>query len=337
MRPRRDGRPTLSLSQHLNLLTLLVALPLIAASFFIVGWFASSDRQARRVALVAATHSLAEIVDREIDKYVVISNALSHSKSLSEGNLAEFAPTAAQMLGSLPDASLKVYASDGKPVLNILRPLDETAPLEGHSALERRALTTGGPVLSNITVDPVTKTLSAILETPIIRDGKPLYFMTLAVSPQRFATLLESQKFPAGWIAAILDGDGNLVARAPQGEARLGAPASQAFRSALEHATESTFELHLDRRGSRRLRLHARQLRLGGRCRGQRTSARRIAIASALAARPIGGRLRRGKFHAVFFSQSEARLWRAPVAGGGQGHRPGRTRRRQSDRRSRIR
>src|SRR5579872_3131644 len=102
------ARPTLSLSQHLGMLTVVVALPLIVVSFLLVGRFADSERQARRAFLVAATHSLGDAVETELDKYFVMSSALARSGSLLRGDLPAFGRIASEMLGSLPDASLTI-------------------------------------------------------------------------------------------------------------------------------------------------------------------------------------------------------------------------------------
>jgi PAS domain S-box-containing protein len=239
---RSGARPTLSLRLHLGLLTLLVALPLIAVSFFMVGRFAESGRQARRAFLVAAAHSLAGVVERELDKYFVISNALSRSRLLPRDNLAEFGQMASEILLGLPDASVTISTPDGRPVLNTLRTLEEAPHLSGQSELQRRAFAAADPVLSDIGVDPSSGAPLATVETPIFRDGKLLYVMTLVVPARQFSEILRSQKYPAGWIAGIVDGAGNFVARAPESNVVAGAPASQSFRAAMAHAPESILD-----------------------------------------------------------------------------------------------
>jgi PAS domain S-box-containing protein len=240
IRPRRAGqdsaRPTLSLSQHLGLLTLLVALPLIVVPFYLVGRFADSERHARRAFLVAATHSLAGAVDREVDRYFVISNALSHSRSLLRGDLAEFAQAAAEALGSLPDASLDISTPDGAPLLGA------HVRLSGQSDLLRTAVATGAPFVSDVDFDLISQTPVAAVVTPIFQDGKPLYVMTLTMNLRRFSTLLHGQQYPSGWIAAIVDRTGKFVARAPEGPARAGSPAAQPFRDAMQRTPASVID-----------------------------------------------------------------------------------------------
>jgi PAS domain S-box-containing protein len=233
-----DRKATLSLRQHLGLLTLVVALPLIAVSFFMVGRFAESERQARRAFLLAATHSLAGVVETELDKYFVISNALAHSRSLQQEDLTEFGRTASEILNSLPDAWLVVSAPDGRPLLDTSHPLD-LEMRSNPSDRQERTFAADMPILSDVGVDPASRTLVASVETPIFRDNKLLYVLALKFSPRQFSGFLSNQKYPVGWIAAVVDRAGQFVARVPEREGRPGTPTSASFREAMERAPEA--------------------------------------------------------------------------------------------------
>jgi hypothetical protein len=200
-----DRKATLSLRQHLGLLTLVVALPLIAVSFFMVGRFAESERQARRAFLLAATHSLAGVVETELDKYFVISNALAHSRSLRQQDLTEFGRTASEILNSLPDAWLVVSTPDGRPLLDTSHPLD--LDMRPSDPLDRQEQTFAAdmPILSDVGVDPNSRMLVASVESPIFQDNKLLYLLSLKFSPRQFSGFLGNQKYPVGWIAAVVD------------------------------------------------------------------------------------------------------------------------------------
>jgi PAS domain S-box-containing protein len=232
----RSARPTLSLSQHLGLLTLVVALPLIVVSFFMVGRFADSERQARRAFLVAAAHSLGDAVETELDKYFVMSNALAHSRSLLEGDLTGFGRTASEMLASLPDAALAISTPEGGTLLDTRRLVEGGSHPGDRTARQEPMLAAGSPVLSAIEV--AASAPHASVDTPLLRDGKPVYVMTLSFSSRGLGELLQGQKYPAGWIAAVLDRSGRFVARVPQGEGRPGESASGSFRTALQSAPE---------------------------------------------------------------------------------------------------
>jgi PAS domain S-box-containing protein len=237
-RAGRDAKPTLSLNQHLGVLTLLVALPLIVVSFFMVGRFADSERQARRAFLVAATHSLADAVERELDKYFVVSDLLAHSRALQDGNLTQFRLRAAEILNSLPDASLVVSTPDGAPLVDSSHSADADPSPDAHPNTQQGALVTDAAALSGVSIDAASQIALVSITTPISRDGKPAYLLTLKFPSRRFSGLLDNQKYPAGWIAAVVDRAGRFVARAPEGNGKPTTLASASFRAEMGRAHE---------------------------------------------------------------------------------------------------
>ena len=51
------------------------------------------------------------------------------------------------------------------------------------------------------------------IQVPILRGDQPSYFLTAFVRAAAFGEVLDSQSLPPGWIAGILDAEGNLVGR----------------------------------------------------------------------------------------------------------------------------
>ena len=74
----------------------------------------------------------------------------------------------------------------------------------------------------------------AFAAIPVFRDGQPLYLVDITLNPERFVALLQEQKFLLHWLAAIVDGNGNFVARLPDEEGtKLGRSASEGWRDAI--------------------------------------------------------------------------------------------------------
>ena len=251
------ARRSLSLSHHLGLLTLLVAAPLIILSFVMLGRIADSQREGRRAFLLAATHSLADAVETELDKYFVVSDVLSRSRSLQAGDLTDFRRTAAEVLGTLPDVSLILATPEGKPLFDTSQPDDLKPRLSDQSKLGETAFASGRPVLSNVEIDSSSHAPVAVIDTPIFRDGKPLYVMTLVLSARTFLDLLRGQKYPPGWIAGIVDSTAHFVARSPEGQGRVGSLASQSFRSQMQGPQESIAD-NISLEGERVVSAHRR-------------------------------------------------------------------------------
>lgn len=237
--PKKGAWPTLSLREHLGVWTLVVALPLIVVSFFMLGQFADSQREGGRGFLLAATRSLADAVENELDKYFVVSNVLSQSISSRDGDLQEFEKTASEVLRTLPEASFAIAAPDGKLLFDAEPRLGAKLRSAQGSALSERAFASQAPVLSDLEFDPDSHVPVVTLATPIFKDHKPLYIVTIAFPPHDFSELLRSQKYPDGWIIAIVDSQGRFIAREPALDARIGGLASASFRSQMQGQPES--------------------------------------------------------------------------------------------------
>ena len=72
--------------------------------------------------------------------------------------------------------------------------------------------------------------------------------MTVVMEPNVFLTLFEQWNLPEGWLAGLIDHNGNFIARSRNHEQNVGRPASEGFRSAARAAAMGWNETHLDRR-----------------------------------------------------------------------------------------
>jgi signal transduction histidine kinase len=69
-----------------------------------------------------------------------------------------------------------------------------------------------------------------------MRDGRLRYVLTSALVPDAVSSILREAGAPAGWIGAIVDRNGNIVARTIAEEFELGRPASAPLREAIARA-----------------------------------------------------------------------------------------------------
>src|SRR5205823_6193371 len=79
------------------------------------------------------------------------------------------------------------------------------------------------------------------VRAPVVRDGAVKYVLSAAVRPDSIGRIISAQDFGARWAAAVLDRNNRFVARSREPE-RVGQPASQSLREALDHAPGGWFE-----------------------------------------------------------------------------------------------
>jgi PAS domain S-box-containing protein len=228
-----------SLNWRLGVATLKVVLPLIAAALIMVGWIAHSERQAKEELLIGDAHALANQVGRRIDKYFVLSSALSRSSLLQRGDFAGFETQAREILADTPEVTLLVSAIDGRPLLSAPPAASDSSLSRDREELVDRSLQSGSAFLSDVSVDPASHEAHASVETPVFNDGKPIYELALVFSLSEFDDLLERQNLPAGWLSGIIDRHGAFVARAPTESGLPGTLASEEFRNAAQREPDA--------------------------------------------------------------------------------------------------
>lgn len=227
--------PPRSLSWHLGFAALSVALPLIVVTLILVGWVARSDREAKRTLLVGDAHALADAVAGQIATYFVLSRSLASSSLLLHGDLAAFQQQAADILREMPGVTLVVYSRDGRPLLSYPQAPVDSPLWRSQAELVRRALASKATFLSDVSPSSPNETTHASIETPVLQDGEPIFEIEFILEMDTFAELVEHQNFPSGWLAGIIDRNGNFVVRRPTGPGLAGTPASPEFRAAAEH------------------------------------------------------------------------------------------------------
>jgi PAS domain S-box-containing protein len=229
-----------SLSWRLGVSSLVIVLPLSLFALTMVGWIAHDEREAERSGLIGDAHAFADSVGREINAYFLLSAALSHSKLLQRGDLADFTEQARDTLLEAPGVKLIVSSADGDPVLSIPPESSDSPLLRNRAALVRRAFESRSAFLSDVNADPELPEPNASIETPVFVDGKPAYEIGMILSLEKFRYLIQHQNFPSDWLSGIVDRQGAFVARVPVGSGRPGTLASAEFRDATRNLPAST-------------------------------------------------------------------------------------------------
>jgi len=229
-----------SLSWRLGVSMLVIVLPLVIFALVMVGWITHDEREQEHNELIGDADALADTVGREINTYFLLSAALSHSRFLQHGDLADFAEQAQDALAEAPDVKLIVSTAGGDPVLSIPPAPSDSPFVRDRAPLVRRAIESGSAFLSDVNADPALPEANASIETPVFLDGKPVYEIAMLLSLKRFRDLMKRQNFPQNWLSGIVDRKGVFVARIPSELGRPGTLASPEFRNAARALPPST-------------------------------------------------------------------------------------------------
>jgi signal transduction histidine kinase len=82
----------------------------------------------------------------------------------------------------------------------------------------------------------------AKIEVPIFKNAQPFRGLVVGIPHQEFHSLLSARDIPTNWLAGIIDSEGRLVARVPQGTTEVGQLASNGWRATKNRT--GVFEYH---------------------------------------------------------------------------------------------
>lgn len=228
---------------------LLVSLALAAAIpvFLFSGWVAyvtaEQGRAAARHAASESTARAAERVASDLAAQVQMLDVLAASPTLDRPDMAGFYEEAQRLKAARPLwETVELSAPSGQQIVNLLRPLGtELGPTADRDSFDeavrlRRAVVGGiGPV------GALSGKRLVSLRVPVIRDGQIRYVLTVALATNAVSSILRDAGAPPGWVGAIVDRQGIIIARTAAEASELGRPASQALREAIARGSEGFY------------------------------------------------------------------------------------------------
>ena len=227
------------------LLALAVALPFMLLTAGIVWQLASNERETRRESVLFSTRTLMNAVDTILSKQIAVAQMLATSPSLQTDDFVEFRKEAERATLGLSGGWIVLADQDGQQLMNLLPgapdPLPRRAPMA--IALQRKALDTGLFQISGVFVSATKKSPVVSVDVPVFRKDKPPLAIAIVMEPSIFLTLFEQWNLPEGWLAGLIDQDGNFIARSRGHDENVGRPASEGFRTAARGSREGWNEM----------------------------------------------------------------------------------------------
>jgi signal transduction histidine kinase len=190
------------LRSHLLLLSIATAAPVMILAAVVALLVVRQDRDTLRDAGGDRVVAVMSAIDAELRGSLATLRALAASSHLETGDLAAFHAEARRVVRAHPDwQDFTLAALDGSVVVD-RESFDE-------------AVTTGRPVIGGLAQAPNGGEWAIPLRMPVTWDGRVRYVLTAALRPDAFVDLLRAQRLPEGWVVAITDGGGRVIARLP--------------------------------------------------------------------------------------------------------------------------
>jgi signal transduction histidine kinase/CheY-like chemotaxis protein len=228
------------LRSHLLLLILATLFPLVVFGVTATVLVAQREKALFRRGATERTLALLTAVDAELRGHTNSLRALGDSRALADGDLRAFHAEARRMLAIEPSwRSVRIHLPSGQQILDTGVVFGSELP----GVLERpsfeAALVTGRATIGNLYLDGDAYRFPVWI--PIRNDDRLTGVLLALVDPDSILVMLERQRLPSSWVGVVLDANRNIVARTVSHETRVGRPASESLRAALDRASEGWF------------------------------------------------------------------------------------------------
>jgi len=221
--------------RSLALLLAAACIPVLLFAAWIAYQAANGQRTAALVRAQDTVDRVGERITAEMANQVQVAQALALSPSLDASDLASFYREAQRLKAARPLwYTVELDNLQGMQLLNLLRPLgDPLGPTADRESFDE-VLNGQKPVVGGIgPVGQVSGRHLLSLRIPIIRDNTLRYVLTIEMTPDAVSAILRNAGLPYGWIGAVADRRGNLVARNLSEEENLGRSAGSSLHEAI--------------------------------------------------------------------------------------------------------
>ena len=227
------------------LLALAVALPFVLLTAGIMWQLANNERETRREAILFSTRTLMNAVDTVLSKQIAVAQMLATSPALAADDLPAFREEAQRAMSGLSGGWIVLANEGGQQLINLAPGATEPLPrrAEAGMKIQRRALETGQVQISGIFNGAVLQSPTVAVELPVFRKEKPPVEIIIGMEPNVFLSLFEQWNLPDGWLAGLIDRDGNFIARSRNHTQTVGKPASDGLRAAALTAAQGWNEM----------------------------------------------------------------------------------------------
>ncbi|KQT46493.1 hypothetical protein ASG52_12215 [Methylobacterium sp. Leaf456] len=200
------------------LFALALMVPPATVAVIATHWYVASEQERLSHTLALIGEEVRDRIDHDLTRMEAVARTLAASPSIDAGDLPAFR---AQALASFDPAEATVTLAelDGRQIVNTRAPDDSTLPTMPRPDLIARLVETRRPVISGLMTSKLTGRPIVSVNAPVIRDGVVVKLVALVTLADHFETLIRNPHVGDPYWAAVIDGDGDIVASIGQAEA----------------------------------------------------------------------------------------------------------------------
>jgi diguanylate cyclase (GGDEF)-like protein len=202
-----------SLKWSLAAVVLACILPALAiVSKLVYDAYRLREETLENTTLLVAKETLARL-ERELASIEYGLKLLATDAALREGNLQAFQKRADDALPSTTVYNFILTDRNGHQKVNTLIPFGRPLPTTGTPPALADVFVKQRTVLTDLFVGPVVQRHALAMGVPVIWEDEVVFSLNIGLEPLRISQLLQVPSLPSGWLIAVLDRSGTIVAR----------------------------------------------------------------------------------------------------------------------------
>jgi PAS domain S-box-containing protein len=228
-----------TLRQWFALLALACVLPASAVTLLLVFGSYQRERERYEQTTTQTAHALMLAVNRDLAGVQTALQALATSTPLAAGRMREFDSQARDALRAWPGGRISLADAHARRLVDTGFPYGQR-PDDAMPAARLDRVFAGAVTISNLQQPGASRLPQFTVTVPVRRGGDIVYALSMTLPAARIETILKQQRLPAGWPAAVIDGDGILLARSMQPERFVGGKATPELLRRMRVSSEGS-------------------------------------------------------------------------------------------------
>lgn len=218
-----DKRPAFSTRTYLLALVLALVIPSLLFTGYVLVRYAEAERSRIEEQAAVEARNLAAAVDLRVSGLIEALRVLAGSSNLDDPDLSHFHRRAVEMR-NIMGRNIVLRDAFGQQVINAPIPWGEPLPRLALNA-DASAKDEKQTVVSSVFPSAVNKRSMVSIITPVLREQKTKYLLSVAMELEDVRLLLTEVSLPLRHVGTILDQQGVLVARTKDHDIYAGKPA----------------------------------------------------------------------------------------------------------------
>ncbi|HEX6103098.1 MAG TPA: ATP-binding protein [Alphaproteobacteria bacterium] len=227
----------------LVLLVIAALLPLVILSAALGTAWLRQQHAAMQEDALDRVDRISALLDRELTAQITLLKLMAASP-LFDGppNEVLFFRVAESIRSELPLWNVVVLSDvQGNRLIDVPELVSGTRGRVVDLTSHEEVVRTLKPVVGRILKGPRNRPAFAI-RVPVVRNDELLFVLSAVIQPDRIIALLRAGGIPEGWTGAVLDTEGQIVARTSGPAELIGSPASAGAREAVQSATSGLYQ-----------------------------------------------------------------------------------------------